>query len=72
MKGRGFHVKNSNWPCPDLDNATQDSIKLIILSYVPLEVKKLLPETDIFDLMQFFRDISVDPLKWDTLYLYII
>ncbi|KYN09204.1 hypothetical protein ALC57_18683, partial [Trachymyrmex cornetzi] len=45
-------------------------VKLMAPSYAPLRVKQLLSETFLSNGFSF-RDIWLDHLKWDTLYMYI-
>jgi len=45
-------------------------IKSMVLSYVSLRTKQLLSETFLSTGFSF-RNIGLDHLKWDTLYMYI-
>jgi len=46
----------------------QSKIKSIAPFYVPFRAKQLLSETFLFTGLNF-RDIGLDRLKWDTLYI---
>jgi len=62
----GEFLKNSKWPCPDLNNAIQDQINGTISC--PTRNNKIFIENIFLIIFYILGDISTRKLKWDTLY----